>query len=219
MRRFLTHRDHAWARIAVLLLVAGVWGLLLAPQERSMGTTIRPVYLHVAATLAGMTMMYAAAGVGLLRVGGLLPGWESRLRRVWGAGVILFALGYLLSLLAAQVAWGGVFWAEPRVRSSVGVLAVGAMVWAAAPRLTRRPMGHLVWPGGLAVAMVMLATSRRIIHPEGPIQDVTPWSIRGTFYGLTALMLLVGWDVMRLMASAQEPAEAPAEGVPSAEAG
>ena len=201
MRTFLTARSHAWIRIGLLLVVAAVWGLLLSPQERAMGTTIRPVYLHVAATVAGMTLLYASAGLGLLRVMGLLERTDEWVPRVWGAGVAMFGLGYLLSLLAAQVAWGGIFWAEPRVRSSVGVLAVGAVVWAAAPRLTRKTTGHLVWPMGLAVIMVMLATSRRIIHPESPVQDVTPWSIRGTFYGLTALMLLVGWEVVRLLRS------------------
>lgn len=192
-------RRHTWIRIVGLLAVAGVWGLLLAPQERSMGTTIRPVYLHVSATVTGMTLLYAAAGLGLLRVAGLVERWEEWLPRVWGAGVVMFALGYLLSLLAAHVAWGGVFWAEPRVRSSLGVLAVGAVAWAAAPHLTRRPVGHLLWPVGLGVIMVMLATSRQVIHPESPVQDVTPWSIRGTFYGLTVLMLVVGWEVMGML--------------------
>ena len=68
-----------------------------------MGVTIRPVYLHVSATVAGMLLLYAAAGLGLLRTAGLLPRFDAWLRRVWMAGVVMFALGYALSLLAAQV--------------------------------------------------------------------------------------------------------------------
>jgi hypothetical protein len=200
---FLTKRMHAWARIALLLVVAGIWGLLLSPQERSMGVTIRPVYLHVAATVAGMMMLYAAAGLGLLRTAGLLPRLDTWLRRVWIAGVVMFALGYGLSLLAAQVAWGGIFWAEPRVRASVGVLAVGMVAWAVAPRLTGKMGGHLLWPAALSVMMVMLSTAQRVIHPQSPVQDVTPWSIRGTFYGLTVIMLIVGLSVMQLMPAAE----------------
>lgn len=206
---FLTGRRHAWPRIVVLLVVAGVWGLLLAPQERSMGATIRPVYLHVAATVAGMLMLYAAAGLGLIRTAGRLPALDGWLRRVWAGGLVMFALGYGLSLLAAHVAWGGIFWAEPRVRASVGVLAVGMVTWAVAPRVTRMAGGHLLWPGALALMVLMLAGAQRVIHPEDPVQDVTPWSIRGTFWGLTAVMLLVGWSVSQLMPAesiADEPA-------------
>lgn len=192
-------RNYAWLRIVVLLVVAGVWGLLLAPQERTMGTTIRPVYLHVAATVAGLTMLYVTAGLGLLRTAGFVPRLDGWLRRLWAGGVVMFGLGYGLSLLAAHVAWGGIFWAEPRVRASVGVLAVGMIVWAVAPRVTNKAAGHLLWPVGLAAIMAMLANAQRIIHPESPVQDVTPWSIRGTFYGLTAIMLLVAWSVAQLM--------------------
>lgn len=199
MRRVLTSREWTWARIGVLLVLAAVWGLLLAPQERTMGATIRPVYLHVSATVAGMTLLYVAAALGLVRTAGLAPGAEAWVSRIWGAGVVLFALGYVLSLLAAHVAWGGVFWAEPRVRASLGVLAVGAVAWAAAPRVTERPFGHLLWPTALAAALIMLATAPRVIHPERPIQDVTPWGIKGTFLGLTAMMLLVGANVVQLL--------------------
>lgn len=169
-----------------------------------MGVTIRPVYLHVSATVAGMTMLYAAAGLGLLRTAGLLPRVDGWLRRVWIAGVVMFALGFGLSLLAAQVAWGGIFWAEPRIRASVGVLAVGMMAWAVAPKVTGRMGGHLLWPAALSVIMVMLSTAQRVIHPESPVQDVTPWSIRGTFYGLTAIMFVVGLSVIQMM-PAEEP--------------
>jgi len=205
VRVFFTDRSNAWVRIVVLLAVAGVWGLFFAPQERTMGVTIRPVYLHVSSTVAGMTMLYAAGGLGLLRTAGLLPRLDGWLRRIWMAGVVMFALGYALSLLAAQVAWGGIFWAEPRVRASVGVLAVGMLVWAVSPRVTGKAGGHLLWPTALAVIMVMISTAERIIHPESPVQDVTPWSIRGTFYGLTAIMLVVGLSVMQLMPAAEPP--------------
>ena len=195
----LTARRYAWSRIVVLLAVASVWGLVLAPQERTMGATIRPVYLHVAATVAGMTMLYAAAGLGLVRTMGLLPAVDAWLRRVWAGGVVMFAVGYALSLLAAEVAWGGIFWAEPRVRASVGVMAVGMVAWAMAPRITSKLGEHLLWPLALAVMMVMLAGADRVIHPEDPVQDVTPLSIRATFWGLTAVMLLVGWSAAQLM--------------------
>jgi len=207
MKALLVDRRYAWIRIAVLLVVAGIWGLFFAPQERTMGTTIRPVYLHVAATVAGLTMLYAAAGLGLARTAGMLPRLDPWLRPLWAGGIVMFGLGFVLSLMAAQVAWGGIFWAEPRVRTSVGVLAVGMVVWAVAPRVTENTGGHLLWPVSLTGIMAMLGSAQRVIHPEGPIQDVTPWSIKGTFYGLTAVMLLVGWGVMQLMS--QDEATAP----------
>ena len=143
--------------------------------------------------------MLTAAGLGLARTVGMLPRLDPWLRPLWAGGIVMFGLGYVLSLLAAQVAWGGIFWAEPRVAASVGVLAVGMVVWAVSPRVTENSGGHLLWPVALTGIMAMLGSAQRVIHPADPIQDVTPWSIKGTFYGLTAIMLLVGWGVMQLM--------------------
>ncbi len=199
MASFFTDRRYAGHRIAVLLTVAAIWGLLLAPEERTMGVTIRPVYLHVAATVAGMMLLYLAGALGLIRTAGLAPRSEPWVRRFWAAGTIMFGLGYGLSLLAAHVAWGGIFWAEPRVRASFGVLAVGMLTWAVAPRITERAGGHLLWPAALAGMITMLATAPRVIHPESPIQDVTPMNIKATFYGLTAVMLLVGWSLVQML--------------------
>ena len=196
----LTSRKNAWLRIGALLTVAVAWGLLFSPQERSMGTTIRPVYLHVSATVAGMTLLYIAAGLGLARTVNMLERTDRWLRPIWAGALVMFALGFILSLLAAQVAWGGVFWAEPRIRASIGVLAVGMVAWAVAPRAREMPGGHMLWAVALSLMVVMLGTAQRIIHPESPVQDVTPWSIRGTFYGLTAIMLVVGASVVQLMA-------------------
>ena len=214
MAAFLTDRRYAWHRIVLLLVVSGVWGLVLSPQERSMGVTIRPVYLHVAASVAGLTLLYVTAALGLVRTAGLLPRTGPWLPRMWGAGVVLFALGYGLSLLAANVAWGGIFWAEPRVRASLGVLAVGMVSWAGAPRVLDRPGGNLVWPAALAAMLVILATAPKVIHPESPIQDVTPLSIKATFYGLTALMLVVGWNLVQLLSEGPSPPTRPEDRSP-----
>jgi hypothetical protein len=209
-------RDYAWLRIGALLTVAVAWGLLFSPQERSMGTTIRPVYLHVAATVAGMTMLYITAGLGLARTVGMLERTERWLRPMWAGALVMFALGFVLSLLAAQVAWGGVFWAEPRVRASIGVLAVGMVAWAVAPRAREMPGGHMLWAVSLSLMVIMLGTAQRIIHPESPVQDVTPWSIRGTFYGLTAIMFVVSANVVQLMAPPEATSPESEAGEPGA---
>jgi len=180
----------AWGAVALGLVAAALWALL-APEERSLGAGIRMVYLHVSATWAGITFLY---GVGLLGgVSAFLPlpdGFRGWLRSVWLAGLAAFALGFLLSLMAAQVSWGGIFWAEPRMRASLGVVAVSLLALVVETGVRGTRWRGLTWTVAALACFVILRSAGLFIHPDRPIRPTTPWSIRGTFLGMYALFLL-----------------------------
>ena len=174
--------------IVITLVAAGAWAAL-APPERSLGEGIRVVYLHVSATLAGLVCLYGVGILGAVTAARPIPAVEARLRPMWTAGLAAYVVGFALSLLSAWISWGGIFWAEPRVRASLGVVAVGlvALAWGGGEGMSRAR--NLVWTAAAAVAFVVLRLAPLYIHPDRPVQSTTPLGIRAAFLGIFVLFL------------------------------
>jgi hypothetical protein len=183
----VTRRRPLLAFLAVLV-IAALWAAV-APAERSMGNAIRFVYLHVSATWAGVTFLYGVGALGVVAVARPDASFTAWLRRGWTAGLVVFVLGFLLSLVSARVSWGGIFWAEPRMRASLGVVALGSVALAVDAGLPEGRGRGLVWTVAAAASFVLLRGAALYIHPEHPIQATTPWSIKGTFFGMFVLLL------------------------------
>jgi hypothetical protein len=187
-------------------MVLGVLWALLAPEERSLGAGIRPVYLHVSATWAGVTLLYLVGVWGgvaaLLPRVGRVSVW---LRAGWTAGLTAFAAGFALSLVAARVSWGGVFWAEPRVLASIAVVALGLVALAVEPGDRPRRWGPSLWAVAALACYGVLRNADTFVHPERPIRPTTPWSIRGTFFGLYALFLVSASAFAVMLAGRRQP--------------
>jgi hypothetical protein len=169
---------------------------LMAPAERQLGDGIRLVYLHVSATWAGLMGIYGAGllGVAALAVPSRIPdGWA---RALGGAGLVIFSVGFVVSLASAHVSWGGILWVEPRLLASAGIIALGSILtWATqgveAPRVT-----GMAWLGFAVVTSVSLQAAGLFFHPDEPIASSPSDAIRWTFFGLfglatVALFLLV----------------------------
>jgi ABC-type transport system involved in cytochrome c biogenesis permease subunit len=180
------------------LTAAVVWALL-APPERTMGDAIRIVYLHVSATMAGLTCLYGVGVLGLATSFLPAPRVERALRPLWIAGMAAFVAGFLLSLVSARVSWGGVFWAEPRVRASLGVLAVGLVALAVDAGLSPRRARRLAWAAAAALAFLALRIAPLYMHPDHPVKEDTPPGIRAAFLGISACWFVAALFLARLL--------------------
>ncbi len=170
--------------------------VMLAPAERTLGETIRFVYVHVAFTRAGMVGFYVAGALGIVvaLTGNVRPqGWLQPL--LWVA-YGLFLAGGVASLFAQQRSWGGMLLAEPRNRTTLQVLAVGIIVlivsgWVPWVRLR----GLLATALALYVAWVIPRTPL-VLHPSNAAGSSTSPMIRLAFPLLTGLAALLGvWCV------------------------
>lgn len=187
-----------WIGLLVTLVAAGAWAAL-APPERSLGEGIRVVYLHVSATLAGLTCLYGVGVVGAVAVFQPLGVVETQLRSFWIAGLAAFGLGFGLSLVSATVSWGGIFWAEPRVRASLGVVAVSLVAWTVVGSLGARRIRHLAWAVAAGLAFISLRTAPLYVHPDHPVQSTTPLGIRAAFVGIFLLFLAASFCLAQLL--------------------
>lgn len=173
----------------MLLILLGAVLLWFAPEERTLGHGIKPVYIHVAFTWTGLLGLTLAGLVGVvvfLTASQNLNKWLVVLFKV---GFRMFTAGFLLSVLASVINWGGFPFQEPRAIIAMNTLAVGVVVyvfldWNQSIRLT----GVL----SLIPILVMelsLQGSRLVLHPDNPVNSAPP-NIKSTFYlmfGLTTL--------------------------------
>jgi len=191
-----------------LLCLAGVAGLaFFGPEEASLGSNVRIVYLHGAWV---MTAEIALIAAGLAGLAGLL-GWLGlpllryraeafhRWSRALGWSGILFWLTYLpLSLWAMQANWSGLFLAEPRFRLAL-TFAVAGVLLQAGLWLIDRPwlasLGNLVFFVALRVAF---SNAEYVMHPPpSPIFSSGLFNIQAFFIGLALLTLAAAYFLTR----------------------
>ena len=177
-------RGFTFLAVAVALL------LWLAPAERTLGSGMRSVYLHVGLIwtgIAGVTVGGLLGLLVLLRDDAQLDGWA---QTVGWVACGFFAAGFLSSMLASSINWGGVFLAEPRNLSALMVLCVALIVqiWGSWP----------VWlrlKGLFRVALVAIftwsnLTTPLVLHPQDPIGASTSRAIQYAFLGIFLLFSL-----------------------------
>ena len=171
---------------------------LFGPEEKSLGSNVRIVYLHGAWVLAAEAAFAAAALAGLL---GLVLRKESF--HAWSAALgrtgIIFWLTYLpLSLFAMQANWNGLFLAEPRFRIAMIFAITGILLQAG---LWIFDISWLTSAANIlyiiALRMVF-ATAQNVMHPPpSPIFNSGLWNIILFFVGLNILAWVAAYFLTR----------------------
>jgi hypothetical protein len=187
----------SWVRWLLLgiILVAQLTVLILAPEEKTLGAGIKPVYLHVSLTWTGMLLLAGSVLLGLWVLAGGNRNAVGWLRKGLFSGFILYGIGFLVSMYASVINWGGVPFGEPAVRQAMGYMLVGVLLWGATHWLQQTRVKGLI--SSLAALMLLMATesSQSILHPESPV-NTSPQSIKATFFIMFGLALLLGiWSI------------------------
>ena len=171
---------------------------ILGPEEKSLGSNVRIVYLHGAWVLTAEIAFAAAALAGLL---GLLL--RKDIFHAWSAALgrtgIIFWITYLpLSLFAMQSNWNGLFLAEPRFRLAM-IFAVTGILLQAGLWLFNiswlTSLGNIIF---IIVLRVIFSTAENIMHPPpSPIFNSGNYVIIGFFVGLNLLAWLAAYFLTR----------------------
>ena len=177
---------------------------LIGPEEKSLGSNVRIVYLHGAWVLAAEIAFIAAALAGL---SGLIL--RKNIFHAWSAALgrtgIVFWLTYLpLSIFAMQANWNGLFLAEPRFRLAMifaitGVLLqIGLWLFNIA-WLTS--LGNIIY---IVTLRVIFSTAENIMHPPpSPIFNSGLWNIILFFVALNILAWVAGYFLTRFFLNLQ----------------
>ena len=173
---------------------------LFGPEEQSLGSNVRLVYLHGAWVLTAEIAFVFAALAGLLGLvlrHDLFHAWSAALGR---AGIIFWVTYLPLSLLAMQANWNGLFLAEPRFRLAMIFAITGVLLqlglW----------MFNISWLTSLAnifyiIALrVIFAQAQNIMHPPpSPIFNSGNYVIIGFFVALILLTWLAAYFLTRFL--------------------
>jgi hypothetical protein len=171
---------------------------LFGPEEKSLGSNVRIVYLHGAWVMAAEVAFIAAALAGLLGLilhKDIFHAWSAALGRTG----IVFWLTYLpLSLFAMQANWNGLFLAEPRFRLAIIFAVTGVLLQLGLwlfniSRLTS--FANILY---IITLRVVFATAQNVMHPPpSPIFNSGLWNIIIFFIVLNLLAWVAGYFLTR----------------------
>ena len=171
---------------------------LLGPEEQSLGSNVRIVYLHGAWVLAAELAFVAAALTGLVALitkRDAFHQWSAALGRTG----ISFWLTYLpLSLWAMQSNWNGLFLSEPRFRLAVIFAVTGILLQVGLWLINTNWITSVANIIYIIVLRVVFSSASNIMHPPpSPIFNSGNFAIIGFFLALIALTLLAAFFLTR----------------------
>ena len=185
-QKFFTAR---WWLLALILILQTLI-LIFSPEEKTIGIGIKPVYLHVSLTWTGMVLLLINGFLGLaILITGRedIAGWQ----RSFLLGALWFyGTGFLISLYASWINWGGIPLEEPRIRGTLNVWVAALGVWVLRELiLLPRIQGVVGW---IPVIFMLLGgtSSRMVLHPDNPVAT-SPLSIKATFLSMFGLAILL----------------------------
>jgi len=184
--------------LLVIILTAQLVVLWISPEERTLGVGIKPVYLHVSLTWTGMLLLALSGFLGFGVAISTDEKMASWLKIIYTVGFGIFGAGFLVSLYASVVNWGGVPFREPRVITALNILVVAAVAWILTRWITRKRLNGLLSMVPVVFMIMTVKGSTIVLHPDNPVQS-SPNGIKYAFYGMFMLaLLLAGWWVCTL---------------------
>ncbi|HET9910287.1 MAG TPA: hypothetical protein VFQ13_00285 [Anaerolineales bacterium] len=179
--------------IAIALLA------LFGPEEKSLGASVRIVYLHGAWVLAAELAFLAAGVAGLVALvtrRETFHNWSAALGRT---GIIFWVTYLPLSLWAMQSNWNGLFLSEPRFRLAAIFAVTGVLLQAGLWFINTEWITSLANLIFIVVLRVIFATAENVMHPPpSPIFNSGNYVIIGFFLGLVFLSLVAAYFLTRI---------------------
>ena len=178
--------------IATVILIALL--AFFGPEERTLGSNVRIVYLHGAWVLAAEVAFFAAAiagAIGLITKRVSFHRWSAALGRTG----IFFWLTYLpLSLWAMESNWNGLFLSEPRFRLAAIFAVTGILLQLGLWLININWITSLANILYIVVLRVVFSSASNVMHPPpSPIFNSGNYLIIGFFLALIVLTLVAAY--------------------------
>lgn len=182
--------------LALFFVTVLVIGLLafFGPEEKSLGSNVRIVYLHGAWVLAAEVAFVFAGLTGLVALITRHETWHRWSAALGRTGIIFWVTYLPLSLWAMQSNWNGLFLAEPRFRLALTFAVVGILLQAGLWIIKIAWLTSLSNLLFIVILRVVFSTASNIMHPPpSPIFNSGNYIIIGFFIGLNLLAWLAAY--------------------------
>ena len=183
-----------WLLVSLVLIAIVA---LFGPEEQSLGTGVRIVYLHGVWVWAALLGLAGAAAVGVLAFAVRRISWHR-----WSAALartgLFFWISYIpLSMWAAQVNWNGLFLAEPRWRVAFTFALGGLVIQLGLSLVDNLHLSSLLNFFFFGALLYALSQAQDVMHPASPIFTSGSLRIQGFFIGLMLLTTVAAWQLTR----------------------
>ena len=200
MPKFKSPLPLFFATVIVIALLA-----LFGPEEKSLGASVRIVYLHGAWVLAAELAFLAAGLAGLVALitrRSVFHAWSAALGRT---GIVFWVTYLPLSLWAMQSNWNGLFLSEPRFRLAAIFAVTGLLLQAGLWLVNTAWITSLANVIFIVVLRVVFASAENIMHPPpSPIFNSGNFVIISFFLALILLTLLAAYFLTRVFLKVSE---------------
>lgn len=189
-----------FATLIVIALLA-----LFGPEEKSLGASVRIVYLHGAWVLAAeLALIFAGLTglVALVRREARFHKWSAAFGR---AGTIFWVTYLPLSLWAMQANWNGLFLSEPRFRLAAIFAVTGVLLQAGLWLINTDWITSLANLLFIAVLRIAFFNAENVMHPPpSPIFNSGNYVIISFFLALVILALVASYFLTRIFLKVSE---------------
>ena len=186
-------RRSRYLYLFILITLATIPLLGIAPDERSLGHHVRLVYLHGAwvwAALLGFLLAAVFGFIGQFSKRASLQTWSI----AFGRTSTFFWVTYLpLSLWTMQANWNGLFLQEPRWKISFDFAIIALLIQLAITLLNSPQWGSFLNIAFFTTLGWTLFHAEQIMHPGSPIFSSGSIKIPLFFTILLILVFIAGW--------------------------
>ncbi len=172
----------------ILSLLAGLLLILISPSEKQLGWILKLIYLHGALVISGLILFTAT---GLIGIVSLFRKSNSifLLLAIEKTAIIFWVAATLIGNLTSQLAWGGIFWGEPRLKVTIIVSLISMSVYFLSTAIEKSKIVSLFGIGLSLSVWLLLSQAGRVMHPENPFSISEP-SLKSFFIIITSVTLL-----------------------------
>jgi len=181
---------------------------LLGPEEQSLGSNVRIVYLHGAWVLAAELAFIVAGIAGLIALitkRDLFHNWSAALGRT---GIVFWVTYLPLSLWAMQSNWNGLFLVEPRFRLALIFAVTGILLQVGLWVINVDWVTSLANVIYIIVLRAIFAAADNVMHPPpSPIFNSGNYAIISFFVSMILLSMLAAFFLTRWFLQLQSKSE------------
>jgi hypothetical protein len=182
--------------ISTVILIALL--ALFGPEEQSLGSNVRIVYLHGAWVMSAELAFIAAALAGLIALisrSDAFHNWSAALGRT---GIVFWVTYLPLSLWAMQANWNGLFLVEPRFRLALTFAITGILLQVGLWFMETKWITSLANIIFIVILRIVFAAADNVMHPPpSPIFNSGNYAIIGFFVAMILLSAIAAFFLTR----------------------
>lgn len=182
-----------WSVLAPTSLAVMV--ALISPPERTLGNIAKFIYFHGALSWVGIATYTLAGLLGVLFL--LLRRetvfiWSDAFERT---AIVLWFAHFVIGMVSMQVAWGGIFWQEPRFLTATLILLITIALYTAARAIGKPWLSSVLYVAAAVTTLGLLLNSGRVFHPTNPIMGGQSISIKFYAAAITGLLMIAAYNI------------------------